>query len=355
MSLELTLTLHRKRFTLDADLCLPGHGITAIFGRSGSGKTTLLRCIAGLEHLPQARVVFQQQIWQQDGQYLPTHKRPLGYVFQEASLFPHLRVLQNLNYGLKRIRPEQRRLALDQVISLFGLEELLQRYPDQISGGQRQRVALARALLTSPQLILMDEPMASLDMASKEEILPFIEKLRDELQLPILYVSHSIEEVTRLADHLVVLEQGRVLKQGPLQQLLTDPQLPFIQMETAASLVHGQVIKGPDTDGLSEVSLEGQSLLVTQSQCQQGQPIRIRILARDVVLARVPPQQISLLNCLKVELLDIQPDPLPSQRLLRLQLGRQTLLARISLHSTRQLALTPGDTLYALVKGAALH
>ncbi|MDR9467921.1 molybdenum ABC transporter ATP-binding protein [Marinospirillum sp.] len=346
--------LPRDSFELDVHLQLPTQGITALFGRSGSGKTTLLRLLAGLEVQPGSRLSFRGQVWQNPRTLVPTHKRPLSYVFQEASLFPHMRVRKNLEYGYRRIPDSERQLQPQQVIELLGLEDFLERYPDQLSGGQRQRVAIGRALLTSPQLLLMDEPMASLDVESKAEILPFLERLRDELEVPIIYVSHAIEEVTRLADHLVLLEAGKVTAQGDLQQLLTDPALPFIQTDTASSVLQGRALQTDSGDGLSEVAVESQSLLISRSSLQPGQKTRVRILARDVVLALTPPPDISLLNCLHTQLLDIQPDPNPSQALVRLQLGEQRLLARVSRRSVERLQLQPGQSIYALIKGVAV-
>lgn len=350
--------LQRGNFLLDVTLRLPSSGVTALFGRSGSGKTTLLRCMAGLEYQLGGRMVFQDQRWQNNKTFLPVHQRPLGYVFQEASLFPHLRVINNLLYGYQRIPANQQKLQPDQVIELLGISELLQRYPDQLSGGQRQRVAIGRALLTSPQLLLMDEPMASLDATSKAEILPFLERLRDDLDIPIIYVSHAIEEVTRLADHLVLLDQGQLVAQGELQTLLTDPALPFMQTESASSVLRAEVLCTDAGDSLTELRLEHQSMLISRCGLQKGQATRVRILARDVVLALTPPDEISLLNCLETRIIDIQPDILQSsgssQRLIRLQLGQQTLLARVSKRSVERLQLQSGLRVYALIKGVAL-
>lgn len=354
MTLQLEFDVDRGDFALNAKLSLPSSGVTALFGRSGSGKTTLLRCIAGLERYP-GHLSFQGDIWQSGpGSFVPTYKRPLGYVFQEASLFPHLRVAQNLEYGFKRIPRGQRRIQWDEVIQLLGLEPLLTRYPDEISGGQRQRVSLGRALLTSPRLLLMDEPLASLDTASKDEILPFLERLRDELELPILYVSHSLEEVIRLADHLVLLDDGKVIAQGNLQALLTSRELPFVQTETSSTVLDAQVVDPEAADGLTELDVGGQPLLITRHAVPAGLSVRVRIMARDVGLALEPPEGISFLNCLRVTLLDSQPGITPSQLLVRLKLGEQIMLSRISRRSANAMRLQPGQTLYALIKGAAL-
>lgn len=355
MSVKLAFDVTRKGFSLNTQLELPSQGVTALFGRSGSGKTTLLRCIAGLER-HKGYLSFREQCWQDDqqGLFIPTYKRALGYVFQEASLFPHLRVSGNLEYGFKRVPPQLRHIQPDEVIQLLSLEPLLNRYPDQLSGGQRQRVSLGRAILTSPELLLMDEPLASLDAASKEEILPFLERLRDELNIPIIYVSHSIDEVVRLADHLVLLQEGKVTAQGPLQELLTARELPFIRTESASTVLLAEVQHPHAEDELTEVYVEGQSLLIARQPVGHGQRLRVRIMARDVALSLFPVEDTSFLNCLKVQLLDIQPGLIPSQRLVRLQLGAQILVSRVSGRSATRLNLHSGQTLYALIKGVAL-
>ena len=194
-------------FALDVDLALPGRGISAIYGASGSGKTSLLRCIAGLDRAV-GQLCVNGEVWQDESHFLPPHQRSLGYVFQEASLFAHLTVRGNLDYGLNRLAPAQRKVSLDHALDLLGIAHLMERKPEGLSGGERQRVAIARALLTSPRLLLMDEPLAALDLPRKREILPYLERLHTELDIPLLYVSHSPDELARLADHLVVLELG---------------------------------------------------------------------------------------------------------------------------------------------------
>ncbi len=353
--IQVDFQLQQGAFVLDVNLRLPARGVTALFGRSGSGKTTLLRCMAGLAHQLGGRMVFQGDVWQNAQQFVPVHQRPIGYVFQEASLFPHLRMIDNLKYGYLRLRKAEQRLQPDQVSELLGIQDLLQRYPDQLSGGQRQRVAIGRALLTSPRLLLMDEPMASLDATSKAEILPFLERLRDELDIPIVYVSHAIEEVTRLADHLVLLDHGRVQAQGALQTLLTDPSLPFAHQDRAASLLMAQVVEPATDDHLTQLQVDGQPLLISQLPGSASSSVRLSVMARDVVLANEPPQHISLINCLKAQVVDIQPDPKPSHCLVRLRLNQQTLLARISYRSVKNLKLSENQPIYALIKGVALN
>ncbi len=223
------LQLDHGAFSLDLDVQLPGRGVTALYGPSGSGKTTCLRCIAGLERPARGFIEVNGQVWQnsEHAVFVPPHKRSVGYVFQEASLFAHLSVRANLAFGLKRIAPAQRRVDMQQATELLGIGHLLDRQPHNLSGGERQRVGIARALLTSPQLLLMDEPLAALDSRRKNEILPYLQRLHDELDIPVLYVSHSQDEVARLADHIVLLDGGRALASGPIGETLARLDLPL--------------------------------------------------------------------------------------------------------------------------------
>lgn len=354
MSITASINLQRGSFQLEVKLELPAKGITALFGRSGSGKTTILRCIAGLERVNSMSLSVNGDVWQDEQLFLPVHQRALGYVFQEASLFPHLNVERNLMFGYNRVAKAQRQICFTETVELLGLSSLLKRYPEQLSGGQRQRVAIARALLTSPRLLLMDEPMASLDQSSKAEILPYIERLHASLGIPIIYVSHAIDEVSRLADYMVLLEQGRVLAQGPLQELLTRTDLPLAHSANAAAVIKARVQAHSD-DYISELQLaDGQCLAISQQNIALGTEVRARVLARDVAIALVPPQQFSVNNCLAVTLLEISDDPNPSHVLLKLALSDQVLLSRISRRSLQRLALQPGQLLYALVKAVSL-
>ena len=240
--IELRLAIGRPGFRLDVDLALPGRGITALFGPSGCGKTTVLRALAGLERA-QGRVVIAGEVWQDDatGVFMPTHQRPIGYVIQEAALFPHLDVQRNLVYGRRRIAADHRKIALEQAVELLGIGHLLTRKPATLSGGERQRVAIARALLTSPRLLLMDEPLAALDASRKAEILPYLERLHGELAMPIVYVTHAMDEVARLADHLVLMRAGSVLAAGPLSELLARTDLPLAQADDAGVVIDAVV------------------------------------------------------------------------------------------------------------------
>ncbi len=257
--IEARFLVEQSGFTLDLDVSMPGRGVTAIFGHSGSGKTTLLRCLAGLARPTQGRLVVNGEVWldTERNVFLPTYKRPLGYVFQEASLFPHLSVKKNLRYGLERVAASERRVDLAQAAELLGIGHLLERMPAGLSGGERQRVGIARTLLTSPRLLLLDEPLASLDQKRKLEILPYLERLHDELDIPMLYVSHVPEEVARLADHLVLLEGGHALASGPIADTLARLDLPLAFIDDASVVMEGTVTEHEDRYGLLSLVLPG--------------------------------------------------------------------------------------------------
>jgi molybdate transport system ATP-binding protein len=353
-------------FVLDVDLDLPARGVTALFGHSGSGKTTLLRCIAGLERAPQGRLTVNGAVWQDDetrtdksssGQWLPTHQRPLGYVFQEASLFPHLTVMGNLRYGLKRIvgtQPAHLNTNLDGAIELLGIRHLLERKPDRLSGGERQRVSMARALALRPRLLLMDEPLAALDHQRKQEVLPYLEQLHRALDIPVLYVSHAPHEVARLADHIVVLEAGRTVAVGPLTETLARLDLP-IQLGEDMGVVLDAVVAERDVQWhLARVEFPGGSLWVRDGGQTIGNPVRVRILARDVSIALQPPSGTSIQNCLTATVEQMAGDHHPALSLLRLRVGPSPLLARLTQRSAVGLGLAPGKAVWVQIKAVAL-
>ena len=354
MSLALDIAWSRPDFQLQVECEFPGRGITALFGRSGCGKTTVLRCIAGLERVARASVRFNGEVWQDQRRFVPTYLRPLGYVFQESSLFAHLDVRGNLEYGLRRVPAAQRRIGFDQAVRYMGLESLLTHRAEQLSGGQRQRVAIARALLTSPQLLLMDEPLSSLDLASRGEILPHLERLHDELSIPIIYVSHEIGEVMRIADHITLLEAGRVRAFGSIHEMLTRPDLPLAHLEEAGSIFDGLIAEHDPHYHLSYVGIAAGRLAISLRAAPIGQPVRVRIDARDVSLALEPPQHTSITNILPGRVMDVTDDRDPAQRLVRIDVGGRPLLARITRRSAAQLAIAPGVALYAQVKSVAL-
>ena len=353
-ALEIRCRFDRGAFCLDVDLTLPARGVTALFGHSGCGKTTLLRVVAGLDRVQGARVVLNGEVWSDDHLYLPTHKRKIGYVFQEASLFPHLSVRQNVDFGLKRVPQSQRRLALDQAIHLLGIDALLTRKPAQLSGGERQRVAIARALATSPQLLLMDEPLAALDHARKNEILPYLESLHDELDIPVLYVSHSPDEVARLADHMVVLDAGRVIADGALTEVFSRPDLPLAQGEEASVVLDAVIAQHDPAYHLSRLDFAGGALWVRNSGDPVGKAVRVRILARDVSLTLAPQTNTSILNILPAHIVRMNTDLHPAQTLVWLEAGGAPLCARITRRSADTLGLQPGMPVWAQIKSVAL-
>jgi molybdate transport system ATP-binding protein len=356
MTTQIRLQLVRGDFTLAVDLALPASGITAVFGPSGCGKTTLLRCVAGLEHAPEGRVEVEGEVWQDDAQgvFVPTWRRPLGYVFQEASLFDHLDVRGNLAFGARRAASREA-ISLDAVIALLGLAPLLARRPAQLSGGERQRVAIARALATQPRILLLDEPLASLDLARRREILPWLEKLRDELRIPMLYVTHAADEVARLADTLVLLDQGRVAAAGPLAATLARLDLPHLLGDETGALLQGTVRALDTRWHLAEIAFEGGALWLADSGLAVGQPARVRVLARDVSIALRPPEGTSIQNVLRCEVRGIAAGASPSQAMVQLACrGGTLLLARITARAVDQLALAPGMAVWAQVKSAAL-
>ena len=354
--MELQLHVQRPGFALDVDLRLPGQGVTTLFGPSGCGKTTLLRAVAGLERARPGRVLVRGQIWQDDTQdiWQPTHQRALGYVFQEASLFHHLSVRRTIEYGLNRTSAARRQIVLEQAVDLLGIAPLLERATATLSGGERQRVAIARALATSPRVLLMDEPLAALDMARKAEVLPYLERLPRELDMPILYVSHATDEVARLASHLVLLRDGKVQAQGDPAELMGTLDLPLAQGDAAATIVAGTVLAHDLEDHLTTIAFPGGRLqLVSTRQRPVGQAVRLRVQARDVSLTLSPQTGTSILNAVPAQVVALREDS-PGQIMVALEAGTTRLLARITQRSARTLCLTPGMHVVAQVKGIAL-
>jgi molybdate transport system ATP-binding protein len=360
--LQLTARLERRGFLLDVDLTLPGRGVSVLFGPSGSGKTSCLRVLAGLEPAARGIVRVDGEVWQDSAQGVmrPVHRRALGYVFQEASLFEHLSVRDNLMFGFKRTPPAQRRHDWDHGLALLGIAHLLERSPLELSGGERQRVAIARALATSPRVLLMDEPLAAIDAARKDEILPWLEQLHEQLDIPVVYVTHASDELARLADHVVLLSEGRALCSGPVMELMTRLDLPLARGDTAAALIEARAVGHSPDDGLSVLEFDGGRLLLPQARSTappQGTAVRVRIQARDVSLSLQAPEQSSVLNVLAATVIDVVDDT-PGQVLVGLQLGGghrpARLLSRISQLSARRLGIAPGQAVYAQIKGVAM-
>jgi molybdate transport system ATP-binding protein len=350
---------HGGGFALDVDVRLPGRGVTAVFGPSGCGKTTLLRAVAGLTRPAPGRVAVNGEIWQDDARrlWLPTHRRPLGLVFQDASLFEHLTVQGNLHFGLKRVPPPERRVALAQAVELLGIGHLLARRPAQLSGGERQRVAIARALATSPRLLLMDEPLAALDAARKAELLPYFERITRELNAPMLYVTHSLDEVARLAGHLLLLGAGRVTAQGAAAHLLARLDVARQHGDAAGALIEGTVQAIDPAYHLLRVRFAGGLIQCVQAAGSAppapGQPVRLRVQARDVSLTLSQAGDTSILNVLPATVTALEDDG-PAQTLVALNAGGAPLLARVTRKSAHQLNLRPGQAVHAQIKGVAL-
>lgn len=340
-------------FTLDADLQIPGRGVTALFGHSGSGKTTLLRCIAGLERAPEGVLMVNGDVWQDKNNWLPTYQRPLGYVFQEASLFPHLTVLGNLRYG--QIRSKTAASAgLDQAIDLLGIAPLLARKPNTLSGGERQRVAIARALAVNPKILLMDEPLAALDLKRKQEILPYLERLHDQLEIPVIYVSHAPDEVARLADFLVAMENGKVLTAGPLGETLARLDLPIQLGEDRGVIIEATLGAIDNHWHLARADFAGGSLWTSDRKIPLGQHLRLRVLARDVSLAISQPTRSSIQNILQGRIESMMDDDNPGLALVRVTVGQSFFLARVTQRSVADLALAVGQDVWLQVKSVAL-
>ncbi|MEX5341432.1 molybdenum ABC transporter ATP-binding protein [Pseudomonas sp. I2] len=353
------LKLARGDFTLDVDLHLPGRGISALFGHSGSGKTSCLRCLAGLERAASAYIEVNGEVWEDSacGYFLAPHKRPVGYVFQEASLFPHLSVRGNLTFGWRRIAPHERKVSLEQACELLGIGHLLERRPATLSGGEAQRVGIARALLSSPRLLLMDEPLAALDAPRKREILPYLERLHDELDIPLVYVSHAQDEVARLADHLVLLEQGQATASGPIGQTLARLDLPLAQGEDAGVVLEGVVVGHDPHYELFDLRLPGNDgpvLRIAHPAQVVGSTLRLKVQARDVSLALTADGASSILNRLPVRVRECRPADNPAHVMVSLDAAGNALLARITRYSADQLGLHPGQALWAQIKSVAL-
>jgi molybdate transport system ATP-binding protein len=335
-------------FNLDIDLQLPASGITVVFGPSGSGKTTLLRCLAGLEK--SGKMEIAGQVLQDENIFIPVNLRAIGMVFQESRLFPHLKVRDNLLYGYKRTPLNSRRLHLEDIGRVLSLEKLQERSIDKLSGGEKQRVALGRALLTSPKLLLMDEPLAALDAQRKTEIIPFIRKVEKELSIPIIYVTHSMSEVLQLVDTMVILKDGKVVKYGPVGKVFSDIQLRESIGDEHSGAVLDTTVLEHDTDyGITRLDFMGQELSVPIQDISPGQVLRVHIHSKDVSLATQPPEGLtSVLNILKTKVRKIGENVGYSVDI-ELDAGRP-LLATITRKSLSNLNLRPGQSIYAYIK-----
>jgi molybdate transport system ATP-binding protein len=353
MSIKAQFILHREDFNLEVDLEIPSTGVTAIFGPSGCGKTTLLRAISGLEYCQKGFLKIDDMLWQDETTFIATHKRSLAYVFQEASLFSHLNVIKNLEYGVKRVAASELKISIDRAIDLLGIRTLLKRMPYQLSGGEKQRVAIARALAVSPSILLMDEPLAALDQARKKEVLPYLESLNEELNIPIIYVSHCIDEVAHLADYMVLLEEGKVVANGNITEMLTRLDTPLAHGDTAGALIQAIVPEYDAEFDLSYIDFEGWRISISGSMIEQGQAVRLKISARDVSLTLERQSQTSILNIFPAIVEEIKSEN-KAQMMVRISVGGISLLSRVTRKSAFLLDLKIGKYVYAQVKSVAL-
>jgi len=329
-----------------------GPGITALFGRSGAGKTTVINAVAGLLRPDQGQITLDgARLFDSTTKtYVPASARRLGYVFQEARLFPHLSVRDNLTFGARYAPKDAPGPDMGEVATLLGLSPLLTRAPRTLSGGEKQRVALGRALLSKPKMLLMDEPLASLDGPRKQEILPYLERLRDgPLGLPILYVSHAVDEIARLADTLVLIKDGTVQAHGPLYDVMADPAaVPLLGVREAGAVLEAEVIDHAD-DGLSRLQISGGTLELPGVQAAIGAKVRLRVLAQDVILSLAPPEGLSSINVLPVTVETVQMGEGPGAAI-ALRAGADPLLSRVTARSAQKMGLSPGMQCYAILK-----
>lgn len=350
---HVAIALSRPDFTLDVDIRIPSRGVTGVFGVSGCGKTTLLRCIAGLEQDARGCIRFNGERWQSSDRFLPAWQRPVGYVFQDARLFPHMTVARNLEYGRRRARVTPEIASPEGIIALLGIDHLLDRRPMQLSGGERQRVSIARALLRYPELVLMDEPLANLDAARKQEIMPFLDRLHSSLNVPMLYVSHSLDEIIRLCDHLIVMQDGQVLAQGALHDILMRTDLPILGGREASTVLDVRVLDYESQYQLSRLQFAGGEIVVPGHYGDRGFPLRLRVMASDVSLCLERPQSSSILNILPA-VVERRQTEAGGHVLVHLRIGEVQIMARVTLRSAVALELTPGQSLFAQIKGVAV-
>ncbi|MGE4243990.1 molybdenum ABC transporter ATP-binding protein [Ramlibacter sp.] len=354
--LRVRVRLARDEFTLDVDLALPAHGISVLFGPSGSGKTSILRCVAGLERSVAGRIEIGGETWLDDAARIdvPAWRRELGYVFQEASLFEHLGVQGNLEYGLRRAAKPGGRDALEAAVRLLGIGHLLAREVSTLSGGERQRVAIARALATQPRLLLLDEPLSALDRARRQEVLPWLEKMRDELSVPMLYVTHSADEAARLGDRLVLLEAGRVRAAGAAADLLAAIDGTAALGDDVGALVAARIVERDEAWGLVRAEFDAGSFWIADHGLAAGAAVRLRVHARDVSIQLEEPTGTSIQNHVRATVEAIADASQPSQAYVRLACGRQRLVARVTKRAVHALGLSPGIAVWAAVKAVAV-
>ncbi|HEY3786801.1 MAG TPA: molybdenum ABC transporter ATP-binding protein [Steroidobacteraceae bacterium] len=353
--LKVEVLKRRAGFTLKARFEAPTPGIVALFGRSGSGKTTTINILAGLLAPDEGRVELEGSVLEDTraGIHIAPEQRRIGYVFQESRLFPHFSVLGNLQYGQKRAAAATHSIGFDRVVSLLGLERLLRRRPHQLSGGERQRVSLGRALLSQPRLLLLDEPLASLDAARREEVLPYLELLRDNLSLPMVYVSHQFDEVLRLATHLVLMDAGAVTAQGTLHEVSLLPELrTLVGSDAVGAVVDGRVVGTEVAPGMAELQVGRGILHVSVQAAAPGTRVRVHLLARDIILGTQPPKGLSVRNVLEGVIVGIAPDDQEAM-LVKVDVGGPVVLSRVTREAVEELALREGLRIWVLVKAVS--
>jgi molybdate transport system ATP-binding protein len=354
--LSVAVTKHRGSFTLDARFELPTPGVAALFGRSGCGKSTLVSVIAGLMQADTGRVALDDRVLldTENRIVMPPERRRIGYVFQDARLFPHLSVAANLEYGQRRA-PGRRYVNLDTVATLLDLGSLMDRRTHQLSGGERQRVAIGRALLSQPSLLLLDEPLASLDAARRGEVLPYLEILRDQLAVPMVYVSHDFDEVLRLATHVVLMKSGKTIAQGGVGEMSLNPELrSIVGTDAVGAIVDGTVLGTDPASGLTRVRVGHGELKVQAASIAAGAQLRVQLLARDLIIATQAPQHLSVRNMLSGVVTAVTSDDAESD-LIAMDIGGTVIMARVTKAATRELALEPGLPAWALVKSVSLR
>jgi molybdate transport system ATP-binding protein len=353
--LSVAVKKRRGCFALDAKFDLPTPGVVTLFGRSGCGKSTLVDIIAGLLDPDSGRVALDGNVLLDTGQGIdvPPEERRIGYVFQDARLFPHLRVAANLRYAAKRARA-QPYVDLDAVANLLDLGLLMDRRVHQLSGGEKQRVAIGRALLSQPRLLLLDEPLASLDTARREEVLPYLETLRDQLAIPMVYVSHNFDEVLRLATHIVLLDAGHAVAQGGVGDMSLNPELrAIIGADAVGAIIDGTVLGVDPSSGLTRVRV-GNGEINVQAAAETGTKLRVQLLARDLIVATRLPQYLSVRNSLAGVVTTVVRDD-PNSDLIGIDIGGTQIMARVTTAATRELSIGPGVPVWALVKAASLR
>ena len=350
--IECKIKIQLESFTLDANFSIPDRGITVVFGPSGSGKTTLLRAIAGLEKSDDGFLKIGDSVWQKGENFLPTHKRQIGYVFQDAALFDHLDVKGNLNFVIKRAIGLKEDF-IESIHNLLEIKTLLNRKTTQLSGGEKQRVAIARALLTNPKILLLDEPLSALDLKRKNEILPYLDSIHNDLEIPILYVTHSQDEMSRLADHLLLIEDGNIVGSGPVNDMLTRFDMPLSHGGDAVSIIEAEVLKRDSEFNLMHLDFLGGQFIVPDNGFPVQTKVRIRVVARDVSLTKSKQVDTSILNIFPAMVQEIVNEG-EAQVMVRLQIKDTILLACITRKSSYKLRLEKGSEVFVQVKSVAI-